>query len=489
MTAFDQHPGFYQEDARKKRLYNPITKKTLITKFERLLPEEFIKGKKVLDLGCCLGAAGQWTLHYGASHYTGVEVQTDFVKKATNLLSHWGESATIIEQDIRSYLEQCHDQEFDIVIAAGVLQVFDDPQNIITHCSRVAKEMISVEAILPPLVRSGKVAPNVKIMQLCKTSSNFAGGDHKINGYGTLLSKPALDFLFFKHGFNKSAWSLMPSYSEDTKAFSIPLEGEVVPFRFFERYTAFSPPNQEITLESAVISGEGEIEQWTESQFSSTQEHSTNNIAWTFNQDVAEKFTSIAKTHIPNYDMVIDLSIDTIKQFNFDTPNIIDVGCATGETLIRLKNAGYDNLTGVDNSQAMLSIAAKKIPDANFIYSESFPSDEQNYDVVIANWTLHFIGKRRQYLQNIYDNLNPGGILILTEKTSFSDATKKLYYNFKRKQGVSEDEIQQKEIRLQGVLNTASPGWYIDALTDIGFESCDIISAQYGFVTFLAQKH
>lgn len=489
MTAFDQHPNFYQEDSRKNRSYNPITKKTLITKFERLLPTDIAKGKSILDLGSCLGAAGQWALFYGASSYTGVEVQNDFVIKSIDLLSHWGDKYTIIEQDIRSYLEQCPDKHFDIVVAAGVLQAFDDPQNIISHCTRVAKEMVSVEAILPPIVRSGKIAPNAKIMQLCKTASNFAGGDHKIIGHGTLLSKPALDYFFAKHGYSKSAWNLIPSCSEDTKAFSIPLEGEVLPFRFFERYTASIAPSLDMTLESAIISGTGEIEPWTDSAFSSTRASNENNSqAWKFDDNVAEKFSAIAQSHIPNYDTVIDLSIEVIKQFNFDSPRIIDIGCATGETLIRLKKAGYENLVGVDNSQAMLDIAAKRITNAKLIYNEDFPTDEEKFDVVIANWTLHFINKRQQYLQDIYQHLKPGGILILTDKTSFSDATKTLYYNFKRRQGVSETEIKNKEISLQGVLNTATPSWYIDTLNRTGFESCDIISARYGFVTFLAQK-
>ena len=74
---FDDHPEFYEEDNRKHRQRNPITKRTLEAKFGVLLPAWLVKGRTVLDLGSCIGAAGQWSLFHGAASYTGVEVQDD----------------------------------------------------------------------------------------------------------------------------------------------------------------------------------------------------------------------------------------------------------------------------------------------------------------------------------------------------------------------------------------------------------------------------
>ncbi|MFK5969785.1 MAG: hypothetical protein QM487_06655, partial [Candidatus Marithrix sp.] len=88
--AFDDFPDFYEDDNRRNRGFNPISKSFFETKFSVLLPKNLVKGKHVLDLGSCYGAAGQWALFNGASSYTGVEVQKNYVQKSQQMLAHWG---------------------------------------------------------------------------------------------------------------------------------------------------------------------------------------------------------------------------------------------------------------------------------------------------------------------------------------------------------------------------------------------------------------
>ena len=72
------------------------------------------------------------------------------------------------------------------------------------------------------------------------------------------------------------------------------------------------------------------------------------------------------------------------------------------------------------------------------------------------------IPKREAYLRDIYEGLAPDGILILTEKVSSSPLAHELYYDMKRRNGVTEAEIEKKRRQLEGVLITRPLGWYFE---------------------------
>jgi tRNA (cmo5U34)-methyltransferase len=206
---------------------------------------------------------------------------------------------------------------------------------------------------------------------------------------------------------------------------------------------------------------------------------------WQFNADVASTFVDHARQHIPNYDLVIGKSVDICKKLLTTQSAIIDVGCATGETLGQLYKRGFDNLYGIDSSQAMLDYCDPKL--AKYYLSNKFP--DQIFDAIICNWTLHFIKNKEQYLENIYKNLNQNGFLILSEKTSNDPVPINFYHRFKSSQGVSEQDIQLKSQSLQGVMFIDDITWYLNTLTNIGFKKIYIIDASYCFTTFFCLKN
>ena len=61
----------------------------------------------------------------------------------------------VVCADARSFLSQCPDESFDVVIAAGVLHCFHDPINILSEICRVSKESVLIEAVYPDYSRSG----------------------------------------------------------------------------------------------------------------------------------------------------------------------------------------------------------------------------------------------------------------------------------------------------------------------------------------------
>ena len=204
---------------------------------------------------------------------------------------------------------------------------------------------------------------------------------------------------------------------------------------------------------------------------------------WEFNAQVAEQFDSIAHREIPDYQRVIELSIALIGKSDLSQPKIIDVGSATGYTLKCLYDSGYRSLYGVDSSADMLS---RSFQQATLIESNFFPGEHAPFDFVLANWVLHFIPERRDYLAAIKQSLAKNGTLILTEKLQCSDRVHDLYHDFKRCNGISEEEIRSKQQRLQGVLIPHPLSWYLDTLNELGFEQVEIINAHTAFVTFIA---
>jgi tRNA (cmo5U34)-methyltransferase len=212
---------------------------------------------------------------------------------------------------------------------------------------------------------------------------------------------------------------------------------------------------------------------------------------WVFDKKVAARFTNEAEQHIPLYWQTIDLSIETIKT-TFDTnAKILEIGCATGNTLLALVAQGFKSVVGCDSSPSMIEQAYKNIQNNQYITlieTAYFPQQYSTFDVVICNWTLHFIKEREEYIQNIFNSLSSKGLLILTEKTIQSDAMKMLYHNFKLKQGLTLEQIEQKERNLEGVLVPYSLEQNLIMLKQTGFINLEILSAAFGFVTFLAWK-
>jgi tRNA (cmo5U34)-methyltransferase len=207
---------------------------------------------------------------------------------------------------------------------------------------------------------------------------------------------------------------------------------------------------------------------------------------WRFDKKVAKTFVQHAQNHIPGYDRVIDKSVNFLKRRLNANDAIIDVGCATGETLKRLSQAGFNNLYGVDNSPDMLEQVPQHV--ARLLCDDRFPC-QQKYQAVIMNWTLHFVSNKLQYLTDIWNSLDHKGILILSDKTQNKDVYLELYHDFKRSQGLSEQEIQNKTAQVQDVMHIDSQAWYLKTLTHIGFDDIIVIDADWCFTTFLAIKN
>lgn len=207
---------------------------------------------------------------------------------------------------------------------------------------------------------------------------------------------------------------------------------------------------------------------------------------WQFNQHVAETFASHARQHIPNYDQVIDLSVNLCEQkLNSNSP-ILEIGCAVGETVKQLNQKNFKNIHAVDNSQAMIDKCPPNL--AKYYCTNNFPDINVKFQAVLCNWTMHFMLDKVSYLKKIFDHLEPGGFLILSEKTENSGLALEQYHQFKSANGVSNEEIAAKSLSLVNVMFVHNVNWYLEKLKNVGFSQINIVNANWCFTTFVAVK-
>jgi SAM-dependent methyltransferase len=207
-------------------------------------------------------------------------------------------------------------------------------------------------------------------------------------------------------------------------------------------------------------------------------------MQWEFDKSVADRFMDEARSNIPDYERVIDLCVDIAKEKNIRS--VIDVGAALGYTVDKFLKEGYEDVEGVDNSTAMIN-SDLNLAKGKILLSSTFPN-HRNYDMVLANWTLHFISDKIKYITDIYNGLNHDGVFILSDKTKQTEEIESLYYKFKLDNGVPLEYIYQKKKMLEGYMIVKSVKWYMDILTAIGFKNVQIINAKLGFVTFYCEK-
>ena len=92
---------------------------------------------------------------------------------------------------------------------------------------------------------------------------------------------------------------------------------------------------------------------------------------------------------------------------------ILDLGCGTGVLAQRIADQGA-SITGIDRSAAMVDKARRGYPDLDFrVMSATDFHFDQPFDAIFSNATLHWVTDAAAAVRQIYENLKPGGRLVL----------------------------------------------------------------------------
>jgi tRNA (cmo5U34)-methyltransferase len=223
-----------------------------------------------------------------------------------------------------------------------------------------------------------------------------------------------------------------------------------------------------------------------------------------FDETVATVFPDMIERSVPGYNTII--SAIGLLAGKFSQPDSVcyDLGCSLGAATLSMRNHivnEHCRIIAVDNSRAMLQHCEKLIAqDHSQVNVELQCSDIrsisiENASVVVINFTLQFIpiNDRQILLNNIYQGLLPGGILIISEKISFTDPQQQtlqteMHHIFKKSNGYSDLEISQKRTALENILIPETFKQHQQRLLNAGFNSAEVWFQYFNFASMLALK-
>lgn len=226
--------------------------------------------------------------------------------------------------------------------------------------------------------------------------------------------------------------------------------------------------------------------------------------AFQFDESVVAVFPDMIQRSVPGYQTILTGIGELTPQFVQPASRLYDLGCSLGAVSLTLRRkVPYADcqIIAVDNAKPMIERAQSYLAafhsdvKVEFVLADMLDVEIENASIVVLNFTLQFIepSLREKLLTKIYQGLNPGGILILSEKIHFDDSViqrtiEHLHLQFKRANGYSELEISQKRASLENVLISDSVQTHLQRLNAVGFNHASIWLQAYNFASFLAIK-
>ncbi|MDX8409610.1 MAG: carboxy-S-adenosyl-L-methionine synthase CmoA [Mariprofundales bacterium] len=229
------------------------------------------------------------------------------------------------------------------------------------------------------------------------------------------------------------------------------------------------------------------------------------NQPFSFDHDVATVFPDMIRRSVPGYGLTLEMIAVLAEQFARDGSQMYDLGCSLGATSLAMRAGAAEHtdcrIIAVDNSPAMLSHCRQHLtnqPDIipiHLVCADIKDIAITNASLVVLNFTLQFIPhqQRLPLLRAIRCGLNPGGVLLISEKVTFEnniaaqDQTV-LHEAFKRHQGYSELEISRKREALEDVLVPDSLEQHHHRLNLAGFSRTMTWFQCFNFASFIAYR-
>ena len=221
---------------------------------------------------------------------------------------------------------------------------------------------------------------------------------------------------------------------------------------------------------------------------------------WVFDSEVAACFANMLERSIPDYRSMRALTYTAGERFIQPDTLIVDVGCSTGLAVKPFVERYKDenDFLLIDNAPAMVDacrelfegVPGVMVEHGNLWDHLPFAEDAS---LVLSVLSLQFMptAYRQDMICKIYDSLTPGGAFIFVEKIvseSMDDLMVDLYYQMKRENGYTTEDIQRKRKSLENVLSPLKPEWNVDMLRTVGFQKVDMFWRCLNFCGWIAVK-
>lgn len=226
-------------------------------------------------------------------------------------------------------------------------------------------------------------------------------------------------------------------------------------------------------------------------------------VDFVFDEKVVDVFPDMINRSVPGYSTIINLIGITALQYAKPNTRLYDLGCSLGAASLsmrhRLTQDGCE-IISVDNAAAMIERLDKILQRDNSktpvqtVCADILDVEVNNASVAVMNFTLQFIplAERKNIMKKIFNGLNDGGCLILSEKLAFSEDENEiqidLHHAFKKSNGYSDLEIAQKRSALENVLIPETKETHIQRLKETGFSQIFPLFQCFNFASFIAIK-
>jgi tRNA (cmo5U34)-methyltransferase len=223
-----------------------------------------------------------------------------------------------------------------------------------------------------------------------------------------------------------------------------------------------------------------------------------------FDAKVVNVFDDMVVRSVPFYLEFQRMMGEIARDYAKPGTSVYDLGCSTGTTFLSINEeiAPSVKFMGIDESPEMLEKCRINLENHNLgrdfelVSADlNMPFKIENASVVVLCLTLQFVRpiNRHKLIQSIYDQMNPGGCILLIEKilgesTEFNRQFIKYYYDMKRRNNYDEMEIAQKREALENILIPYKLSEDIIMLQEAGFHSCETFFKWHNFAGMVALK-
>ena len=226
-------------------------------------------------------------------------------------------------------------------------------------------------------------------------------------------------------------------------------------------------------------------------------------VDFVFDEKVVDVFPDMINRSVPGYGTIINLIGTVAAQYAKPNTRLYDLGCSLGAASLSMRHHLTEEgceIISVDNAEAMIERLNKILQRDNSktpvqaSCANIQDVEINNASVAVMNFTLQFIplDERKDILTKIYNGLNEGGCLILSEKLAFADDENEiqtaLHHAFKKSNGYSDLEISQKRSALENVLIPETRNTHIQRLKETGFTQVFPLFQCFNFASFIAIK-
>ena len=225
-----------------------------------------------------------------------------------------------------------------------------------------------------------------------------------------------------------------------------------------------------------------------------------------FDETVARVFPDMLRRSVPGYAASIEAIGSLAARYVRAGTNCYDLGCSLGAATLAMRQ-GIDEpacrVVAVDKAPAMIERCREIVAEdarqhggetqVDVVESDIRDIEIFNASMVVLNYTLQFLDPpdRDAMVQRIYDGLNDGGILVLSEKVVDEDEHMErllvdLYHEHKRRNNYSALEIARKRAALENVLIPETVAAHRARLERAGFARSAVWLRYFNFVSIIA---